>query len=190
VRVLPRLALEPPPAYVAFVATHLEPLRHNAIEALGDEDGDRLYPDVLIDVALHWRWLRLARFIPRRPDATGWYLHRALARRTARARLPDREPAQRLRWIRTAAEDEFEDGPQIEFVVWRPYRPHRVFSSGASRLAPYLKPAPRTEFSVLAEAAVAWWHAYQIHRRHRIIALCVALFLLTVFLAQLASAGH
>jgi hypothetical protein len=62
-----------------------------------------------------------------------------------------------------------------------------VFSSGASRLAPYLKPAPRTGFSVLAEAAVAWWHAYEIHRRHRIIALCVVLFLLTVFLAQLAS---
>lgn len=176
VRLLPRLALEPPPAYVAFVATHLEPLRRDAATALGEEDGDRLYPEVLADIAVHWRGLMLLRLLPGRHAAAEDYLRRVLARRI-----------HRLRWARTTAEEPDEGGPLIEFVGWRPDRPP-VFSSGASRLAPYLKPTPRAESGALAEATVAWWHAYETHRRHRFIALCVVLFLLTVLLTQLASA--
>ena len=171
-RFLPGLAVEPPPRYVAFVATHLEALRRDALAALGDEaDADRLYAQVLTDVALRWRWLEFARLL-RRPGAAQRYLHRSLVRRSQR-------------W-HTELVPATDDGPAFEFVTWRTYpaSPRPVLSSGASRLAQYLRPAGRTGSGALAEAAVAWWHAYEVHRRHRWIALSVVLFGLLVLLAR------
>ena len=61
-RVLPRMPDEAPAGYIAFVARHLEPLRRDAARVVGDEeDADRLYPDVLADVAARWGWLELLR---------------------------------------------------------------------------------------------------------------------------------
>jgi hypothetical protein len=170
------MGLEPPKSYVAFVATHLEPLRREAAAALGEEDAEGLYSDVLTDVASRWGWLRLGRLLGR-PDAAEGYLRRALDRRCRRWR---------------AAEEQEPEQPQIEMVVlrpgWdRPAGPRRRKSSGASRLAPYLNPGPRNDFSVLAEAAVAWWHAYEIRRRRWYIALAVALFVLFVLFFQAAA---
>src|SRR5256885_15563413 len=92
VRLLPHFTIEPPPGYVAFVATHLEPLRREAATALGDEeDGEHLYGDVLTDLAARWRWLELARLL-RRPDVAERYVRRALVRRSHRWR-PDPVPA-------------------------------------------------------------------------------------------------
>jgi hypothetical protein len=169
---MPSLLLDPPPRYVAFVAVHLEPLRRESFEALGDDtDARRLYPEVLTDVARRWSWLELARAVLRRPEAAEGYLRRSLHRRTQQARA---------RW------EPEEDGsaPQIEFVVWRSKAPRPAFSSGATRLAPHLHPAPRTEFGVVAEAAVAWWHAYEAHRRNRYIALAVVVLVLLGLLFQ------
>jgi hypothetical protein len=177
VRFLPGLALEPPTGYVAFVATHLAALRRAAAAALGDEDdGDQLARDVLTDVASRWWWLDLARRWLHQPDAAARYLYRALGRRSQRWRPealvtgPDDEPA------------------PVEIVVWAtgqpPWQPRPSYSSGATRLAPFLTPGPRGEFSAVAEAAVAWWHAYEAKRRRRFMALLVVLFLLFVLLVQ------
>jgi hypothetical protein len=169
---MPSLLLDPPPRYVAFVATHLEPLRRESYEALGDDtDAQRLYPEVLTDVARRWSWLELARAVLRRPGAAEECLRRSFSRRTQQARA---------RWV--PVEDE--GAPQIEFVVWRSNQPRPAFSSGATRLAPFLRPAPRTEFGVIAEAAVAWWHAYETHRRNRYIALAVVVLVLVGLLFQ------
>jgi hypothetical protein len=157
--------LEPPARYVAFVAAYLEPLRRDAVAALGEPtDADRLYPEVLTDVALRWRWLELARAWLRRPGAAEGYLHRSLHRRSQRWHT---------QWV-----PEEDEGPQFEFVVWRSSAPRPASSSGATRLAPYLRPTQRAEFGAVAEAAVAWWHAYEVHRRHRYIALGVVLLLI------------
>src|SRR2546421_12811145 len=85
-RLIPALALEPPHAYVAFVATHLEPLRAQAASVVGDEeDAEQLYPEVLTDVAARWRWLRWRGWLSRRGVAEG-YLRRAFLRRARRWR--------------------------------------------------------------------------------------------------------
>jgi hypothetical protein len=167
-RLLPRLALEPPPGYVAFVGRHLEPLRREAIRTVGDEhEADRLYPDALTDIAVRWRWLELLRRLGRR-DAADVYLHRALERRCAR-RAPEPEP-------------------EVEIEVWRGDRPgwrtrprRPVWSSGATRQAPYL--SPDQSASAVAEAAVAWWHGYEIRRRRRwvTVAVLVVLGLVALF---------
>ncbi len=167
-RLLPRMALEPPPGYVAFVARHLEPLRRDAARVLGDEhEGDRLYPDALTDVALHWRLLDLLERRLGRP-ATDAYLHRALVRRCQRWQ-PEREPD---------AEVEIEVW-QAD-TVWRTRPVRRVRSSGATRQAPYL--SPEQTAGVVAEAAVAWWHAYEVWRRRRWVALTVLVGLALVVL--------
>src|SRR5256886_17111871 len=71
-RLIPALALEPPHAYVAFVATHLEPLRAQAASVVGDEeDAEQLYPEVLTDVAARWRRLRWRGWRCRRGGAGG-----------------------------------------------------------------------------------------------------------------------
>src|SRR5256885_13843839 len=83
-RLIPALALEPPHAYVAFVATHLEPLRAQAASVVGDEeDAEQLYPEVLTDVAARWRWLRWRGWLSRRGGAEG-YPRRALPPRAPR----------------------------------------------------------------------------------------------------------
>jgi len=176
VRFLPGAAPEPPPRYVAFVAAHLEPLRRDALTALGDEgdeaDADRLYAEVLADVALRWRWLEFARWL-RRPEAVQWYLRRSLVRRSQRRHT---EPVPAV-----------PDGPAFEFVTWRAYpaSPRRVLSSGASRIAQYLRPAGRTGSGVLAEAAVAWWHAFEARRRRWLVGWAVAGLLLIGLIIRL-----
>src|SRR3954447_12594112 len=169
-RLVPALPLEPPHAYVDFVATHLEPLRAQAASVVGaEEDAEQLYPEVLTDVAARWRWLRWQTWLSRREAAEG-YLRRAFARRSRR-------------WRERQAEDGSDPSTPVEFEVWtadgfttyRPPRPAR--SSGATRLAEFVRPAP-SDAGVFAEAAIAWWHAYEAHRRRRLIAYLVLVCLL------------
>src|SRR4051794_9448190 len=176
-RLVPALALEPPHAYVDFVATHLEPLRAQAASVVGgDGDAEQLYPDVLTDVAARWRWLRWRTWLSRH-EAAESYLRRAFARRSRR-------------WRERKQEEEPAGWAPVEFEVWtaerwtthRPPRAER--SSGATRLAEFVRPTPR-DAGVIAEAAIAWWHAYEARRRRRLIAYLVLLFLLAALVARL-----
>jgi hypothetical protein len=170
--VLPTMVLEPPPAYVDFVATHLEPLR---VEVAGVVDGpdeiERLYPEVLTDVAVRWRRLQLWQRMRRRSDVTETCLRRALARRSRRLR----------------AEQEQLYPAELDVQVWTVYRPARpVRSSAGARMAGYLRPGPPpSDRTILAEAAVAWWHAYEAHRRHRLVATVVLLIMCAAFIWNL-----
>jgi hypothetical protein len=151
---------EPPAGYVDFVARHLDPLRRDAARVVGDDgDPSRLYPDVLTDVAGRWGWLRLR-------GGADAYLCSAFARRSAQYLRPaDDEPAP------VAFEVWAGDGPPAS-------RPRR--SSAATRLAPHLPVTRTVEVAPVAEAAIAWWHAYAVQRRRRLTALLVgvALFVL------------
>ena len=57
-----------------------------------------------------------------------------------------------------------------------------VWSSMALRLAAHVTPLGKIQVGALAEAAVAWWHAYEAYRRRRFyraiaIALMVAMLM-------------
>jgi hypothetical protein len=169
---LPSFELEPPPRYVAFVARNLVPVRDEATRIVGDEEtADRLYPDALIDVAMRWDWLELQRRRLGRPDAAEEYLHRALARRCLSGQaLWTEEPADAVD-IRVLAPDE----PPPRWIGRS--------ASAAVRLAPQLTPT-RPELLPVADAAIAWWHAYEKRRWRRWVAVLIAVGLLAVLIAR------
>jgi hypothetical protein len=194
-RLLPAMPTEPPDGYVDFVARHLDALRRDAARVVGDErDAHQLYPDVLTDVAVRWRWLDLLHTRLRRPEAGERYLRQAFARRSQRWRSEQMFP--------------------VDIQVWRPDEPARAappgwssatfgpaapegqiqvramaaapaWSSAALRLAAHVTPGPRVEIRPIAEAAVAWWHAYEAHRRRRLFTALGVLFLFVMLITRL-----
>jgi hypothetical protein len=64
-----------------------------------------------------------------------------------------------------------------------------AWSSVALRLAAHVTPASRIEVGPVAEAAVAWWHAYEAHRRRRFYAALAVLFVVMLLLAQFQRTG-
>lgn len=186
-RLLPRISPEPPPEYVEFVEQHLDALRKDAARVVGTErDADYLYPEVLTDVATRWGWLRLrGRLV--QADATDVYLRRAFTRRADSWRAPDLLPLESL-----------DEAWPVEVQVWstgsvdplpltplRPTAPHPPASSIALRLAPHLDPTQRPQAGPLAEAAVAWWHACEVRRRRRRIAVGVVALVLVALTNRL-----
>jgi hypothetical protein len=165
---LPPMADEPPPEFVEFVAVHLGDLQAEAARLVGGPGhAQEVYPEALADVAGHWRRLRLRRRLTRR-DAPGAYLHRRLATHAERWR------------------DE-----QIYEVDVRPLREHATAarpSSVALRKAPLLPDTVRRHARPLAEASIAWAHAYRRHRWHVVARIGVVLFVALVALAQAAPA--
>jgi hypothetical protein len=183
-----RPALEPPSGYVDFVARNLEPVREEATRLVGDEHGaDLLYPDALSDVAFRWGWLELQRRGFGRRDVAEVYLHRALERRwqaaqaaeSARAsRVDDDEPVDMFD-IRVLTPDE-----AAWSVYGAPVRRAGPVASAAMRLAPQLQPTERPAFGPIADAAIAWWHAYEKWRRRRWALVGVVVFLIVVAFAR------
>jgi hypothetical protein len=190
---------EAPAGYIAFVARHLEPLRQDAARVVGDDgDADRLYPDVLADVAARWGWLELMRTRLGRVGAADRYLQQAFLRRSERWQAGEYE-------VTIDRDDGDEGGPPVDILVLRPgqrlpYLPVTPeptdfaapaagpAANAAVRLAPFLRPTAR-RVGASAEAAIAWWHAYEAHRRRLVIAWLVVLFLLIAAALRLQQAA-
>jgi hypothetical protein len=175
---LPRMALDPPPGYVAFVERHLEPLRRDAVRVVGEQcQPDELYPEVLTDVAARWGWLELLHTRLGRQRAADRYLSHAFARQSQRWR----------------ADQPLDNGsPVVDMQVWRsdadsadayrwarqPEAPTPARTSAALRLAPQLVGSDDDKVAAIAEAAIAWLHAYEARRQRLIISGVVAIVVL------------
>jgi hypothetical protein len=197
------LALEAPAGYVRFVARHLDPLRAEVTAAVHDEQvADRLYPEVLTDVARRWGWLELRRTVLGQSSAADGYLRRSLARRTQRflAERNLQSPAgNSAEWYAGPQGPErravaiLEAGPagasgaERAVEVWQPRVRTAVWSSQALRQADYLRPATRVEVGPVAEAAIAWWHGYEARRRRTVYLSLGVLLLLIAILLRLES---
>lgn len=167
---------EPPVGYVAFVERHLDPLRRDAELAADDPiEAERLYTEVLTDVAARWSWLELARTRFGRVDAADRYLWHAFGRRVER-------PAA---------------GPGIDIEVWdeapAPTRHARPASTNYARPAPtnaavrLARQAPslfQIAIGPLVEAAVAWRHAYAAARRRRLVGRFAVGFVILMILVR------
>ncbi|GAA3457119.1 hypothetical protein GCM10018962_89530 [Dactylosporangium matsuzakiense] len=170
-----RMTSEPPPGYVAFVSRHLEPLRRDSSRVVGgDEDADYLYVDVLTDVATRWPWLELQRTRLGQDGAADDYLDRTFHRRSERY---------------YAAEDaeHIEDDRQITVTPEGAGQRRAVqrYVSTAVRLAPIVVPRRKAFIAgPAAEAAIAWWHAYENIRRRRLVYIGFVVLLLLLGLAQ------
>jgi hypothetical protein len=186
------MALEAPREYVTFVERHLPRLRRDAALVVGEgRQPDELYPDVLSDVAARWGLFELSRRLLHRGGLADAYLRWAFARRARRWQNEQITPVEVEVW-------QVEQLPSpVAVAGWHPEplapvhartgRPTAVspmWSSMALRLAPVLLATSRLEARPLAEAAVAWWHAYEARRRRRQIAAGVAFVLFMVLITR------
>jgi hypothetical protein len=156
----------PPDDFIDFVAGHLSDLQREAARLTGGpEHADEVYPDALTDVAGHWRRLRLRRRLLRR-DVPGAYLAERLA-------------AHAKQWRDSQVYE-------IEVVILRPVTFHAAPAvSIALRKADVLPGTVRAQVRPLAEAAIAWSHAWRQARWRRIGRVAAGCFLVFVALFQL-----
>jgi hypothetical protein len=187
-RVLPPLPLEAPPEYVAFVERHLARLRRDAALVVGEgRSADELYPEVLTDVATRWRLFELLRTRLGRPGAADAYLRKAFARRARRWQDQQLTPVEVEVWqVEQLPEPARPDQPPGPPSAERSRFARPVWASMALRLAPVLLKSSRLEVRPLAEAAVAWWHAYEARRRRRYVAAAVAFVLVMSILTRVS----
>ncbi|MEV6595979.1 hypothetical protein AB0M36_03840 [Actinoplanes sp. NPDC051346] len=132
---------EPPQDYLAFVATRLDPLRREASRLCGG-DGSTATATVLTDLAGHWRWLNFQSRLHGR-DVRGEYLARRLAQRTEEWREERFHPVEVT-------------GRRSGETFRRP-----AGVSVAQRLGALLPSTVREGTAVVAEAEIAWVHAYR-----------------------------
>ncbi len=175
---VPPMDDEPPPEFVAFVASHLAALRHETTRLVGGNlEAAHLYMDVLADVAGHWRRLSWRRRLLGRPDAVLDYMQHRLAVRTKQWR-----------------------DDQIYEVDVRILHPpayasalYRRGGSLALRKAALLPGTVRTGVVAKADAGIAWVHAYRRQQWHAVgrrIALGIFLLALLIQSATWVSVDY
>jgi hypothetical protein len=153
---------EPPPEFIAFVVARLTALRSEATRLLG---GERAAPEismqVLTDLAGRWRWLTWQRRLTHR-DTAGAYLDRRLTARARQWREDQVYPAEvtvlrEVDWARPQAAMAMAGAPPAA----SPQAPSPPEETLAQQLAYFLPSTIRRGSEVVAEAEIAWVHAYR-----------------------------
>ena len=112
---------------------------------------------MLTEVATHWSWLELRRTRFGAEGAADAYLDKAFARVSMRWH-PELDP-------------DWDEPVPMDVRVWsdeEDYRPPPVplKPSIAVKLA-MVRPKPRLSVGPVGEAAIAWWHAYEVRRKRK-----------------------
>jgi hypothetical protein len=172
---IPPMDDEPPPEYVAFVTLHADDLRAEASRLVGGDAGaaERIYLRALTETAGHWRrlrwWSRLTHRNTMRP-----YIQKFMDKSTEQWR-----------------EDQIYE---IRVIPLRdePQQP-RTWSM-AMRKAAFIGSTARTSLDALADAEIAWQHAWRrSQRRHVVRAVGGAVLLvggMIQFFSSLSSGGY
>ncbi|WP_412736210.1 hypothetical protein [Krasilnikovia sp. MM14-A1259] len=190
---IPPMAEEPPADYVDFVAGHLAALRREAARLMdGDPSVDQMSGEVLADLAGHWRrlrwWSRL-----RHGDAAADFLSRRLASRAKQWRedrpypvdVRPAPPGAVMPPIATVT-DSLEPTAPGSPGPTAPGSPGPQVSV-AMRLAPLLGSTARSDSRTVAEAGIAWVHAYERYCWRRVGRLAAAVVLIVGAIAQIMS---
>jgi hypothetical protein len=171
--IVPPMDDEPPRDFVDFVAVHLADAQREAAQLVGDPDhADEVYPAAFSDVAVRWRRLRLQRRLNQRlgrtaGDVAATVLYRRLAQRAKQWR-----------------DEQIYD---VDVEVLRPapaaYAP--ASASIALRKAAVLPETARWQARPLAEAAIAWDHAWRQAQWRRIGRTVATVILILIALVQI-----
>lgn len=187
---IPPMDDEPPAEFVAFVAGRLASLRSETARLVGGERfAPEVYTEVLTDLAGHWRRLCWRSRLSHR-DAHAEYLDRRLAARTRQWREDQIYPVEvsvgQDPWPAPAAAAAAHP-PAAAGAAPDRRRPVPQAETVARRLAPLLPTTSRAEAQVVAEAGIAWVHAYRRYVWRRYARVCGAIFLLIGYLIQFMS---
>ncbi len=219
VDLLPKMEPEAPDEYVSFVGRHLAELRLESAQLAGDAwHAEEIYPEVLTDVAARWQRLELMARWFGRPGAADDYLRQVLAVRAKRWRAEqiyevdmvvlradpvdpvppagsDAPPTVTMPFTRGAAgtnrgaaatNRDAAQGASAGLARYRRTGPGR--SSLGLKQASFLSPLRRPP-APIAEAAIAWWHAYVAQRRRKRVAVVIAVILVLAALTNLRATG-
>jgi hypothetical protein len=162
VYLVPPMDDEPPADFVDFVRVRLGDLQQEAARLVGGPaHADEVYPEALADVAGHWRRLSLRRRLTHR-DAPADFLARRLSKRAAQWRE--------------------EQIYQVEVHMLRAPPHHQA--SVALRKAGLIPGTERRQARPLAEATIAWTHAWRRSHRHSWARAAVICGLTTIAIIQ------
>ncbi|BCY13730.1 hypothetical protein [Actinoplanes sp. L3-i22] len=175
---IPPMDDDPPPDFVVAVAAHEGELRPEALRLTGgDPAGHEIYQEALVDLAGHWRRVRLLSRVTH-TDEAGGYLRKRILRRTKAWRDDQLYPVE-VRVLRT---------PERQLV--------QVGGPGASialRKAAIIEGTARAGLLTLADATVAWCHAWRRAEHRRVARLIIGGLALVIAMIQsmtwLASGG-
>ena len=188
--IVPPMDDEPPRDFVEFVAGHLADAQREAARLVGDpEHADEIYPAAFSDVAARWRRLRLQRRLRRRlapaaRDPAAETLYRRLAMRAKQWRddqVYDVEvQVLRMQPIGYAV------GPAGVTLREAGMPPGEVVgpASAALRKAAVLPDTARQQARPLAEASIAWDHAWRQAQWRRIGRTVATVVLILIALAH------
>ncbi len=183
---VPPMDPEPPDDYVAFVADNLAAVHSEAARLVGGEShAGEVYPEALADVAGRWRRLRLLGRLGRR-DATSEFLRRRLSVRAKQWRDDQIYEVD----VRVLHEPRY--APALSTAVAAGQQPLSTAGTAgvpaaesvARRLAPLLPPTVRAQLRPVAEAAIAWGHAYRRHELRRLARVGVSMVLVLAAFVQ------
>jgi hypothetical protein len=185
---IPPMDDEPPAEFVAFVAGRLPCLRSETARLVGEERfAPEVYTEVLTDLAGHWRRLCWRSRLGHR-DAHAEYLDRRLATRTRQWREDQIYPVE----VSVGPQDPWSTpangaATHPPAAAPPPRQPAPQAETVARRMAPLLPTTQRADAQVVAEAGVAWVHAYRRYVWRRYARLCAGIVLVIGYLIQFMS---
>lgn len=197
-RLIPSMEPEAPRDYVDFVVGQIPMVRAEAARLIGgDPQADQVYNQALMDVAGRWHQFTWQRRFSHRDNRADFLRRRLRARaeqwredriypvdvvhvpNAATATFEVTSPA--ATWAASSAPFR-ETSPvgasspvrAISPAQSRAYRPVGAADTVARQMAPLLPATVRTQAAPVAEAEIAWEHAYRRYRMWRLALRCAA----------------